>query len=115
MIGLTRAGVRVFLVHACFTRLDLIQPSQPPSHFYHRWETLFLETNQISGHLAVESFIYYYRTDVRNTENLPYLCPSDTLWVSSIIPERSHGGALATTLRSDCAALPIQSGAVEEL
>jgi hypothetical protein len=29
--------------------------------------------------------------------------------------ERSRGGALATILRSDCTALPIRSGAVEEL
>jgi hypothetical protein len=60
-------------------------------------------------------YLSLYRTLWRNTENLPYLCPSDTLWVSSIIPERSRRGALATTLRSDCTALSFRSGTVEEL
>jgi hypothetical protein len=49
----------------------------------------------VSGMLGMESI---------TIENLPYLCPSDTLWVSSIIPERSRRGALATILRSDCSA-----------
>jgi hypothetical protein len=54
-------------------------------------------------------YLSLYRTLWRNAENLPYLCPSDTLWVSSIIRERSRRGALATTLRSDCSALSFRS------